>query len=324
MMRSTRTLIMLACLLVSLGWGQEAVGQQQGLYTMFMYNKLGLNPGYAGYHDHACVSAIYRNQWLGFEGAPEVQMISIQAPVNDQRIGLGLNLHRMQLGISSQLTVDGIYAYRIPMGNGTLSLGAQASFRRMQVDYSDPALQAVQDLSLDPGIDLGMESKSVANFGAGIYYNTDRFYLGFSVPRLMNADIDFEENNLFVSREVQHYYLMTGYVFNVNYSLDFVPQVLMKYVDGVPVDFDINASFIWKRDYTFGLTLRTGGGESDALESVDLMASARIARGLMLGVSYDLTLSEISKHANGSLELVLRYCFGEDPRQIDFDNPRYF
>ncbi|MDX1408582.1 MAG: type IX secretion system membrane protein PorP/SprF, partial [Saprospiraceae bacterium] len=293
-------------------------------YTMFMFNKLGLNPGYAGYHDHACISALYRNQWLGFEGAPEAQMISIQGPVNQQRIGLGLNLHRISLGISSQVTLDGIYAYRIPMGNGTLSLGAQASVRQMQVDYTDPALKAVQDLSLDPGVDLGTESKTVANFGAGIYYNTERFYLGFSVPRLMNADIDFEENNLFVSREEQHFYLMTGYVFNVNYTLDFVPQILVKYVDGAPVNVDINASVIWKIDYTFGLTARTGGGSGDLFDSLDALVAARIARGLLLGVSYDLTLSELSKHANGSIELVLRYCFGQEGRQIRFENPRYF
>ncbi|MDX1476273.1 MAG: type IX secretion system membrane protein PorP/SprF [Saprospiraceae bacterium] len=299
-------------------------GQQQGLYTMFMFNKLGLNPGYAGYHDHACVSAIYRSQWLGFEGAPESQMVSIQGPVNQQRIGLGLNLHRMSLGISSQVTLDGIYAYRIPMGSGTLSLGAQASVRQMRVDYSDPALRAVQDLSFDPGVDIGTESKTVANFGAGLYFNTDRFYVGFSVPRLMNADIDFEENNLFVSREEQHFYLMTGYVLKLDYTLDLVPQVLVKYVNGAPVNVDINASIVWKRDYTFGLTARTGGADGDTFDSLDALVAARVARGLTLGVAYDLTLSELSKHANGSLELVLRYCFNEDARQIKFENPRYF
>lgn len=298
--------------------------QQQGLYTMFMYNKLGLNPAYAGYHDHPCVSAIYRNQWIGFEGAPETQLLSFQTPLSQQRIGLGLNLSRVSLGISSMITLDGIYAYRLPIGDGVLSLAAQASVRNMDVDYSDPALRAVQELSIDPGVDLTRENKVVANFGAGAYYHTDRFYLGLSAPRLVKSDIDFEENNLFTSREERHFYLMTGYVIPLDYTVDLVPQVLIKYVDGAPVNADFNASVVWKRDYTLGLTFRTGGASGDVGESVDLIASAVVARGLLVGIAYDFTLSALRKHSSGSLELVVRYCFGQPSRQGEFVNPRYF
>ena len=298
--------------------------QQQGLTTMFMYNKLGFNPGYAGYHGHACATAIYRSQWLGFDGAPETQMLSFQAPINDQRIGLGFNLNRMALGVSSQVTLDGIYAYRIPMGSGTFSIGAQASVRNMQIDYADPALQAVQDLTIDPGVDLGTDRKVVANFGLGGYYSNDAFYVGISVPRMMNADIDFEENNLFISREVRHYYLMTGYVIQANYSVDIVPQVMLRYVESAPVNIDVSGSVILKEDYTFGITYRTGGAENDFGDSIDLMASARVAKGLLLGVSYDFTMSELRHYTTGSLELVLRYCFRESDRQTEFENPRYF
>lgn len=298
--------------------------QQQRLYTMFMYNKLGLNPGYAGYHEHGCITGIYRSQWLGLEGAPETQVLSFHTPFGGKRIGFGLGLSRETIGISSQTTLDAIYAYKVPLGNGTLSLGAQASVRQMKVDYTDPAIKAIEDLAFDQGVDLGQDSRFVANFGAGLYYHTPKFYFGVSSPRMMNSDIDFEENNLFIAREERHWYAMTGVVIPLNYSIDLVPQVLGRYTPAAPVNFDFNASMIWKKDYTLGLTFRTGGGEGDIGESLDLIASAKVMRGLLLGVSYDLTLSDLRRYSNGSIEVLLRYCFHEAPKQGIFVDPRYF
>ena len=152
--------------------------QQQPLHTMFMYNKLLINPAYAGYHDHACASAIVREQWLGFEGAPKTQSLSFNTPLSSQRLGLGFNLQRRSIGVSSSTTFDAIYDYRIPMGNGTLSLGVQGSARILAVDYSDPAVKTVQDISIDPGVEAISDSKFLANVGAGIYYSTHAFYVG--------------------------------------------------------------------------------------------------------------------------------------------------
>lgn len=301
-----------------------ALSQQQRLYTMFMYNKLALNPGYAGYHMHGCFTGIYRSQWIGLEGAPESQILSYHTAFGGERIGLGLSLARETIGISSQTTIDGVYAYKLPMGSGTLSLGAQASVRNMMVDYTDPSVQAIEDLTFDQGIDLTRDSRWVANFGAGAYFHTDNFYIGVAAPRMMNSDIDFEENNLFISREERHWYAMTGYVLPLNYTLDFVPQLLVRYTEVAPVDFDINASIVWKEDYTFGLTYRAGGDKESSGESVDVIVSARVARGFLLGISYDFTLSALREYSNGSIEVVLRYVFNEPARQGKFVNPRYF
>ena len=138
MMKHTRRMnfSILFCLLMASGLYVPLSAQQQQLHTMFMYNKLLINPAYAGYHDHVCVSGIVREQWLGFQGAPKAQAISLNAPLSSQRIGLGLNLQRQSIGVSSATTVDGIYSYRIPMGKGFLSLGVQASGRFLEVDYS--------------------------------------------------------------------------------------------------------------------------------------------------------------------------------------------
>jgi type IX secretion system PorP/SprF family membrane protein len=316
-----KSILLLLCAVCIAG---HASGQQEQLYTMFMYNKLGLNPAYAGYQGTPCVTAIYRNQWMGFEGAPETKLLSFNAPISNDRLGLGFVVNQHTIGISSRLTIDGIYAYRIPLGRGTLSLAAQASGRNHEVDYGSPLIRSVQDLAIDPGVEQVKDSKFLLNFGAGLYYADDFFYAGISAPRLMSSDIDFDENELFVAREVRHVYFMTGAVFPLSYRLDLIPQLLVKYAEASPVDMDINASLSWKKKFTFGVTYRTGGATDDIAESIDLMASARIARGLMLGVAYDFTLTEIRNYSSGSLEVLLSYCFGEPKVTGQFINPRYF
>ncbi len=298
--------------------------QQQSLHTMFMYNKLLVNPAYAGYHEHVCATGHIREQWIGFEGAPKTQTLSVHGPLSSQRIGIGFNIQRRSIGVSSATTIDGIYDYRVPMGAGTLSLGVQASARFLEVDYTDPNVRTVQDIDLDPGVESVSDTKFLANVGAGLYYYTPAFYFGVSAPRLMNSDIDFELNNLFTAREQAHYYLMTGLALKLNHKMSFVPQVMVRYVQGAPVDVDLNLGIRWWEDYSAAVTLRKGGVDDRLLESVDLMASAKVLRGLRIGAAYDITLSELKRYSNGSIEVIMMYCFGEPAKPATFVNPRYF
>jgi type IX secretion system PorP/SprF family membrane protein len=309
---------------VCLGYGTLSA-QQQALHTMFMYNKLLVNPAYAGYHDHACASAIVREQWLGFEGAPKSQAISFNTPLSSQSLGLGFNLQHNSIGISSSTTLDAIYDYRFPVGNGTLSLGVQGSGRFLYVDYNDPAVKAIQDINIDPGVDINQDNKFIANVGAGIYYSTSTFYVGLSSPRLMASDIDFEVNNLFTSREQAHYYLMTGVALALDHRMSFVPQVMVRYTEAAPVSVDLNLGLRWGEDHSVGVSFRKGANSGDEfLESIDIMASAKILRGLRLGAAYDFTMSELQRYGDGSIEVMLMYCFGEAAKPATFVNPRYF
>jgi len=299
-------------------------GQQQPLHTMFMFNKLLVNPAYAGYHEHACATAHMREQWLGFDGAPKTQSLSLHGPLSSQRIGIGFNLQRRSIGVSSSTTLDGIYDYRVPMGAGILSLGVQASARFLKVDYSDPAVKTVQDINIDPGVESISDNKFLANVGAGLYYNTSTFFVGLSAPRLMNSDIDFELNNLFIAREQPHYYFMTGVALRLDHRMSFVPQVMVRYTQGAPVGIDLNLGLRWYEDYSLAVTFRKGGVDNQLLESVDLIASAKVLRGLRIGAAYDITMSELRQYSNGSIELMMMYCFGEAAKPASFINPRYF
>ena len=297
-------------------------GQQEQLYTQFMFNKMAINPAYAGNDNLFSMTAIHRNQWSGFKGAPETQLFSLNAPVGN-RVGLGLNVARNTIGISERLTVEGVYAYRFPVGHGNLSLGAQVSGRRLTVDYTDPSLFAINGLNGDLAIESQRMNKNIINFGAGIYYNTDNYYAGISLPRLINSDIDFD-NDLLKSEEILHLYFMGGFKLDLTPSIVLTPQVLVKMAQNSPSDLDFNLSLTFKNIITTGFTIRTGGSEDIVGESLDFIIGIQAGKNLLLSFAYDYTLSEIRDYENGSLEFLLNYRFTPRKQKIESTNPRYF
>lgn len=305
-------------------FAMTSFAQQEQQYTQFMYNKLAYNPGYAGSHETACITGIIRNQWLGLEGAPNTQILSFNMPILNQRVGIGANLTRHTIGISQKLTLDGVYSYRVRLATGTLGLGVQASVRYFNNNFADSRLVSTVPIALDNSIPSGARSKYVPNFGAGAYFSNERFYVGASIPRLLNNNIDFNETGTILSEEKLHGYIMTGYLFDINDKVSFKPQALLKFATNSPFDADVNASFIFNKKYIAGLTYRLGGSSNSAAgESLDLMVGAQISSHIFFGLSYDVTLSEIKDYSNGSIEGVIRYCIGKSEGE-DIVNPRFF
>jgi type IX secretion system PorP/SprF family membrane protein len=310
-------------LLAFLAIGLTAQAQQQPHNTQFMYYKMGYNPGYAGSQESACVSCIYRQQWLGLDGAPSMQALSFNMPLSNQRVGAGANLYRHTIGITSMYNLDLAYAYRVRMGRGMLGIGLQGSVRSIENDFQKTT--ATQDKTQDESIPANAESKFLFNFGAGLYYSSERFYLGASVPRLLENNLDFDSDDVFVSREVQHVYLMGGVSLPVGPAIKLQPQALFKYVGKAPVDFDANLNVIFSDRYIAGITYRVGGDKTNSIgESIDLLIAAQLTNQLMLGMSYDITLSDIKTYGTGSVEVSLHYCLGGPAGDKEYVNPRFF
>ena len=301
------------------------MAQQEQQYTQFMYNKLHLNPGYAGSHDAACITALIRSQWIGLEGAPKTQLVSFNTPLLNKRVGVGITLLRHTIGITTKWTAEGSYAYRIRLARGELGLGVQASVRYFGKDFSDPRLVTTTGtVAGDGSIPDGTQSKYVPNFGAGIYYQTNKFYFGVSVPRLLNNNIDFSSDNIVVGKEALHLNVMAGYDVYLNDDIKLKPQVLVKYAQNSPLDADINLSLVYKERYSLGATYRLGGSTVTGFgESIDLLLAAQITDNLLFGLGYDITLSDIKDYNDGSIEALLRYCFGKSEGE-DIINPRFF
>ena len=301
--------------------------QQEINNTQFMYNKLGYNPGYAGTQESTTLSLIYRNQWLGIEGSPQLQLLNFQVPLANQSIGIGANINRFTVGITESITATGMYAYRFKIRNGHVGVGISGSFRSLKNNYADSRLVATQDRDLDQAIPLTQQQKFLFNFGSGVYYQGQIFYIGVSAPRLLQNNIDFADNDVFLSREIQHFYLMGGVNVPLNdeETLALQPQFLIRYVNNAPLDADVNLSLMIQEKYIAGVTYRMGGSsESGFGESIDVLLSAQLSPIVLFGVSYDITLSELRTYNTGSIEALLRFSFGGQNETNDLVSPRFF
>ena len=306
------------------------VAQQDAQYTQFMYNKLAYNPAYAGSLGTITATGIVRSQWLGLEGAPESQVFNIDAPLNDNRVGVGLNIARNTIGIATNYNADVSYAYRIPLGKGKIGVGLQGSIRSFNANYNDERLISTQGTLLDASIPVGQQNKMTPNFGIGAYYKEEKLYLGLSVPRLLENNIDFSEDATIISKSVRHFYLMGGYLFNLNNKVQLQPQALVKYAENSPLDVDLNVNAIFMDKYMIGATYRVGGSSRGIpAESIDILFSTQINEHLLFGIAYDITISALRDYSSGSIEAMVRYSFrpkntnGEEV-EGDYLNPRFF
>lgn len=298
--------------------------QQELRFTQFMYNKQSYNPGYVGSSNAACFTGIYRNQWIGFEGAPTTQVLTFGMPLSNGRIGVGGNISHASIGIENRVTMDGAYAYRIPLGSGNLGVGLQASVRYRGINFNDARLIALEPIAKDAAIALGAQSKYVPNFGVGAYYNNERFFVGLSAPRLLKNTLNFSEKTATLASEERHIYFMSGVLLPFNASWAVQPQVLIQYVNRAPLSVELNTNLIYEEKYTAGLTYRPGGTpQNGSGESLVFLAAGQLSNRLLLGLSYDVNLSKIRGVNDGSVELTLRYSVMQSEGS-DFINPRFF
>lgn len=308
-------------LFIALGTFTIASGQQEEQFTQFMFNKQSFNPAFVGQDRVANISAIMRNQWVGIDGAPQTQMINFNTPLAQNRIGIGASIARQTIGVTENYTADAAYAYHIELGRGRLGLGVQASVRLLQVNFSE--LQGTQPIETDGAVPMDFQSRYVPNFGAGFYYGGQNMYVGFSIPRLLENNIDLADSRDVVTRETRHFYFMSGARFDIGDKIEVQPQILLKYVMGAPFDGDVNVNFTFVDKFIAGASYRIGGPKtSGAGESISALLGTYINDNILFGLSYDATLTELKNYNSGSFEGVLRYFFGGKPNEAEnVDDP---
>lgn len=297
-------------LLLILGLGLASQAQQQVMFTQYMFNGLVLNPAYAGSHESISVTALSRIQWVGIDGAPNTQTFSIHSPVPGKNVGLGAFFVRDNIGVTTQNNFYLSYAYRMQMSKGILSFGLQGGFSDTSVSYDELG-------TFDSNL-AGSESTFNPNFGAGLFYSTDRFYAGASVPYIMQNGGNDEGNSLpgdIETEQIQHYYVTTGAVFDLSHLIKLKPSILVKAVTGAPVEFDFNANVLFDEKLWVGVSYRS-------FDSIDLLLELQLNQQLRLGYAYDFTTSDLRKVNSGSHEIMLNYRFVFSKSKIV--TPRYF
>ncbi len=286
----------------------QSSAQQQVMFTQYMFNGLAINPAYAGSHESASLTLLARKQWVGLDGAPNTQTFSAHAPLNNTNAALGVMFLRDEIGVTKQHGGFISYAYRIPMGNGKLSMGIQGGFNRYSANYSGLNLN-------DPTFDGGDIVESHFNTGVGLYYYTDRFYAGVSIPQILNTEFD-ADNPDSEAKLIRHYFATIGYVFDLSPMLKLKPNLLVKNVPGAPTEFDINANLLINERIWLGLSYRS-------FDSFDAIFSMQITDKIQFGYSYDFaTTSQLKSVNSGSHEFMLNYRFSLVKEKII--TPRYF
>jgi len=285
--------------------------QQEAMYSQYMFNTMAVNPAYAGSREVFSVTGLFRAQWVGIDGAPRSQTLSLDAPVSNKKVGLGLIVFNDKIGYTSNTGVHASYAYRLRFRRNSLSLGLKVGL----VQYTARLNQAILPQS-NTTDDVGFANNItiyIPSAGAGIYLNSDKYYLGVSIPNLYNTKL--VKNTEIKVNKYDHIFAMAGYVIDVNNDIKVKPSVLYKFVEGAPMELDLNTN-VWFYDVLgLGMSYRTG-------DAVIGMLELQAAPNFRIGYSYDYTISNLSKYNSGTHELIMRYEFGFGKSKVI--TPRYF
>ena len=332
--------------------------QQDPMFTKYMFNSLVFNPAYAGSREYLSINALHRAQWVGWNengngldgtngGAPVTQTFTLHGPAS-KRVGLGMSLSNDAIGVHQSTAANLAYAYRIDFGTGTLSLGLQGGVRYWRAEWD--RLQFRDPRALDAVFGMNDPQLWIPNFGGGVYYYSDHFYLGGSVPNLLQFDLrsdvlpaQFRD----IARLYRHYYFTVGGAIPLDKYEDFVlkPSLLIRSVGlfedfnndnparqrvGAPNAFDIDVSVLMYKTLWVGAAFRSAfdafGNETDAgrssHDSADVWVSFVLPKGLRIGGAYDFPLNDLSDFTMGSFELMVGYDFDFELKRIQ--TPRYF
>ena len=288
----------------------SAFSQSEPMYSQYMYNMAAINPAYAGNRGATNLNYFGRSQWSGIPGAPKTHSLSLDGTTLNGNFGLGVQLYNDQIGVFKTNGAHLMASTRVRVSdNGVLSGGIQVGLMNQRKNFTDVA--NIYDKN-DPMF-MANQNITDATFGLGLFYNTDKFYAGASIPNILNSTYFNTQGN---NKETNyHLFITTGYVFDINESVKLKPSALMKVVRGAPFEFDINANVWLKEIIGLGLSYRTG----DALVG---MAELQLSKQLRIGYAYDYTISDLRTIAGSTNEIMFRLEFGKETKNIK--STRYF
>jgi type IX secretion system PorP/SprF family membrane protein len=291
----------------------EIQAQTEPMYSQYMFNMLNVNPAYAGSRGTTTASALFRKQWVDMPGAPQTTVISIDGSSREGRIGLGLQILDDKLGIERTTGLMGSYAFRIPVSEkGVLSLGLRAGLLNYRANFTEANTFVPNDPTFNQNV-----SGILPAAGAGVYYTTDRFYAGLSIPSLLETKLNARKQADVQSGNLKnlHFFYTMGMVMDLSDQVKLKPSMLVKKVNGAPVQFDLNAN-VWLMDkLAFGASYRT----KDAVVG---LVEWQINDQLRFGYSYDHTISNLKPFTQATHEMMLRFEIGSS--RSSFVSPRYF
>lgn len=290
--------------------GFSSWAQQDAQYTMYMYNTININPAYAGSRGVLSVFGLHRSQWIGLDGAPVTNSVSVNSPIGESNLGIGVSFLNDKIGPTTENNISADISYTIRTDEiHKLSFGIKGTANLFNLDRSKLRPENQNDPSL-----MGFSNEFSPNVGAGVYWHTDNYYIGLSVPNFIETT-RYSDNDVSINKERMNYYLIGGYVFELNPIWKLKPAVLAKAVTGAPLQVDASLNALYDDKFMLGAAYRW-----DA--AVSFMAGFQISQGLFLGYGYDLETTRLRNYNSGSHEIFLRYEFFSNKNKII--SPRFF
>jgi type IX secretion system PorP/SprF family membrane protein len=300
--------------LVLLFIGITSYAQQDAQYTQYMYNTININPAYAGSRGVLSVFGLYRTQWVGLDGAPKTAAFSVNSPIENSNLGVGLSVVTDQIGPTNEHAISADISYSIPTSETyKLSFGLKGTANLFNVDRDKLVAFDNTDSSIQ-----GISNDFSPNIGAGVYFHSDKLYLGVSAPNFLETKRigeTLDGTKLTLYKERMNFYGIAGYVFDLNANLKFKPAVLTKIVQGAPLQVDVSGNFLINEKFVLGAAWRW-----DA--AVSALAGFQINKGLYLGYAYDRETTKLANYNSGSHEIFLRFELFSKPEKIV--SPRFF
>jgi type IX secretion system PorP/SprF family membrane protein len=272
-----------------------------------MFNTLTFNPGVAGTSGMICATALNRQQWLGFEGAPSTTLFNISAPISPFKVksGIGLVVESDNIGFDKDINLSAVYSYLMDLNIGKLGIGINLGMINKTLDpkWNIPNGDGFTQPDQDPLIPVNKESFVAFDAGLGLYLKADKYYASLSVTHINQPKIKFTKEEAEVSTYIsRHYYLTGGYTLQLpNPSLELLPS-FFAYSDGKVIQFNITSLVRYNKKVWGGVSYRAG----DALIGI---VGLELFNGIRVGYAYDFPLSDIRKNTSGSHEFMVNYCF---------------
>lgn len=294
-----------------------AKAQYDAMFTQYMFNEMYINPAYTGSKEAMAVNLTHRQQWVNFPGRPITTSFTLHGPLANNKMGLGLSVLNEQIGKLSRNLVYLNYAYRVKTGDkGHLSFGIMGGIHNQVNKLSELKSTETGDIQ----ISQNTPSLIAPNFGAGIYYYTNKFYAGISIPRMVDDSYLFNQTgdvikSTSLNASKFHYYFTIGNVFEVNDDLKIKPQAMVKMVQNAPLQYDVNVNCLIKNKIWAGIGYRSGS-------DISALLGIQVNPQLLVNYSYDYALTKIQKYSQGSHEITIGYLFLY--KQSKVVTPRYF
>jgi type IX secretion system PorP/SprF family membrane protein len=289
--------------------GFAGFAQQDSQYTQYMYNTINVNPAYAGSRGVMSIFGLHRTQWVGLDGAPVTNTASINTPINNSNLGMGISFVNDRIGPTNENTISADLSYTINTSETyKLSFGIKGTANLFNLDISK-----LSTADPDPSL-VNLDNQFTPNVGAGVYFHSDQTYVGLSVPSFFETT-RYDDNSVAINKERMSFYLIGGHVFDLSYNLKFKPAMLAKITEGAPMQLDVSANFLLMDKFVLGAAWRW-----DA--AVSAMAGFQISDGLYVGYGYDMETTQLNNYNSGSHEIFLRFELFKKQNKIV--SPRFF